>query len=143
MRVPTLTAVAHPWHCDVMGHMNTRHIMGLFDDACFSLLDRLGCDFAQQPPATHGWADVKLDVSLEREIPAGTVLQVTSGIRRLGRTSFVHVHELASKGGAVRHATLEATSVRFDLAARKSAPLTDEFRRVAGAMLAEGDTPAS
>ena len=30
--------IVHPWLCDVMGHMNVRHYMGMFDDASLQLL---------------------------------------------------------------------------------------------------------
>ena len=30
--------IVHPWLCDVMGHMNVRHYMGMFEDASYQLL---------------------------------------------------------------------------------------------------------
>ena len=31
-------SIVHPWLCDVMGHMNVRHYMSMFDDASYQLL---------------------------------------------------------------------------------------------------------
>ena len=33
--IPVHTAVAHPWLCDIMGHMTTRHYTAIFDDASY------------------------------------------------------------------------------------------------------------
>ena len=30
--------VAHPWMCDVLGHMTTRHYIAMFDDAAYHML---------------------------------------------------------------------------------------------------------
>ena len=34
--------VVHPWLCDAMGHMTTRHDMAMFDDGSYHLLAALG-----------------------------------------------------------------------------------------------------
>ena len=31
-------SVAHPWMCDVLGHMTTRHYVAMFDDAAYHML---------------------------------------------------------------------------------------------------------
>ena len=43
--------VVHPWFCDVMGHMNVRHYVGMFDDACFQLL----AEATGWCPGAEGW----------------------------------------------------------------------------------------
>ncbi len=30
-------SVAHPWMCDVLGHMTTRHYVAMFDDAAYHM----------------------------------------------------------------------------------------------------------
>jgi len=35
---PLHNDIVHPWLCDVMGHMNVRHYIGMFDDASYQLL---------------------------------------------------------------------------------------------------------
>jgi acyl-CoA thioester hydrolase len=126
----TLVAIAHPWQCDVMGHMNTRHIIAVFDDAGFAIFERLGFPTTATGKVQHGWADVRLEVDLRHEIMAGTVLRIRSSIIRLGRTSFTHAHDLVS-GGDTRHATAVVTTVRFDLVARRAIPLPGAFTEAA------------
>lgn len=136
MTPDTAIVVAHPWLCDVMGHMNARHIYAAFDDAGFVLLDRLG--FVTRPSAHEheGWADVRAEVQFTHEIAAGTVMRVHSKIARLGRTSFTHRHELVS-GGDVRHATAQVTTVHFDLINRKAVVLPESFAEAAKPWLLE------
>lgn len=137
----TASTVAHPWLCDVMGHMNTRHIFAAFDDAGFILLDRLGFPVAAIGDDADGWADVHVESDLQREIPVGTVLQVLSGIERIGRTSFTHVHRLVSGATQAEHARATITTVRFDVRQRKAVQLPPPFVRAAGQWLGEPPTP--
>ena len=126
MTPDTAIVVAHPWLCDVMGHMNARHIYAAFDDAGFVLLDRLGFATVGSAHEGEGWADVRAEIDFSREITAGTVLRVRSHIIRIGRTSFTHRHELISVAD-MRHAAAQVTTVRFDLVKRKAAVLPEAF----------------
>ena len=136
MTPDTAIVVAHPWFCDVMGHMNARHIYAAFDDAGFVLLDRLGFVTLGSAHGGEGWADVRAEVEFAHEIATGTVMRVRSHIVRLGRTSFTHRHELVS-GVDVRHATAQFTTVRFDLVNRKAIVLPEAFAEAAKPWLVE------
>ena len=128
VRVETMRGYAHPWLCDVMGHLNSRHIFALFDDATFQLVALLGCAFSEQQKSGLGWADVRLEIDLSREIPAGTALLVQSCIVKLGTKSFTCRHELFTAYSEVLHARMTAVIACFDLAARRAAPLPNVFR---------------
>lgn len=133
-RFGTGTVIAHPWLCDVLGHMNTRHIMAAFDDAGFALLDTLGFTFGRGDRL--GWADVRLEADLVREVPKGAVLSVVSGVARVGNRSFVHVHRLVSRTDEALHAEVRVTTVRFDLGTRRAVPLPEDFAsRVEGYLI--------
>src|SRR5690606_26306527 len=73
----TLMSVAHPWHCDQMGHMNVRYYSALFDDAGFQFLGHLAGPGA---PEQLGWADVRSEVHYRNETAAGTLLTVTTSV---------------------------------------------------------------
>ncbi|MGE3595808.1 MAG: acyl-CoA thioesterase [Dehalococcoidia bacterium] len=126
----TGTVVAHPWLCDVMGHLNARHIYAAFDDAGMVLLNSLGFFNVAGPHEGSGWADVRAEVDFSREVPVGTVLRVRSQITRIGRTSFTQRHELISAYDT-RHASALVTTVHFDLAARKAIALPATFSAAA------------
>jgi acyl-CoA thioester hydrolase len=132
----TLTCVAHPWLCDVMGHLNTRHYVAMFDDANYVILDRLR-------PANHGavskafgWADVRNEIDYLAEVPAGAVVDIYTGISRLGTKSLTIAAQMRAPGDAAFiHAKMSATIVYFDLTQRRAAALTPEIQAAARASL--------
>jgi acyl-CoA thioester hydrolase len=128
VRVETMRGYAHPWLCDVMGHLNSRHIFALFDDATFQLFALLDYPFAEQQKSGLGWADVHLEIDLSHEVPAGTALVVRTGIVKLGTKSFTCCHELFTAYSEVLHARMTAVIACFDLTARRAAPLPNAFR---------------
>ena len=132
--VETARAVAHPWYCDQMGHMNARHIYAVFDDAGFQLLGILERYLDAESASSHGWGDVKVEVDFIHEISTGTLLLVKSGLVAIGNSSVRSQHTMYSKEGQIVHAKMQATTVYFDLQARKSRPLPESFRSRAAAL---------
>lgn len=129
----TLVAVTHPWMCDTMGHVNTRHYAALFDDASLQLLAHL----AGPDGAGPGWADVHWSVEFRREVLAGAPVMVRSFVTALGRTSLTYRHVLTGSRDQAVHAEATITSVRFDLALRAKVPLEPEVRQRAEALMAD------
>jgi acyl-CoA thioester hydrolase len=125
----TLKAVAGSWQCDSMGHMNTRFIEGLFDDATFSLLESLGGGRAAMAGQSVGWADRKHSFDFLAEIRDGYVLEIRTRVERVGTTSLTSTHRMTSAGLIVAQATI--VTVCFDLAARASMPLPTEIAKAA------------
>lgn len=130
--VITYVGVAHPWMCDVMGHMNVRHYMAMFDDASFQLLGRLT---GVEKDKSLGWADVRHEVEYKHETAAGTLVTIRSHVSRIGRTSVTYRHVLTGSLEGELHAEATTTSVRFDLTARKAIELDAALRRRAEALL--------
>jgi acyl-CoA thioester hydrolase len=127
----TLLTVAHPWHCDAMGHMNVRHYAAMFDDASFQLLGHLAG--ANTPDL--GWADVRCETDYRSETKAGTLLSIESELTRLGRSSISYRHVMTDTVTGERKAEAQVTTIRFDLKARRSVALSDDERLRAGALI--------
>ena len=140
VKAETMRGYAHPWLCDVMGHMNSRHIFALFDDATFQFLALLGATFAQQQRSGQGWADVHLEIDLSREIPAGTALIVRSSVAKLGTKSFTCHHEMTTANSDLVHARMTAVVACFDLKARRATVLPADFKERAQPYLADTST---
>ncbi|MFN3472700.1 MAG: acyl-CoA thioesterase [Blastomonas sp.] len=125
--IETYRGVAFPWLCDQMGHLTTFRYVEMFDVASYHLMHALG-----DRPAAHtgelGWADVNHSIDYKAEVAIGALLLIRSGVVRTGRSSIVTQHVMSDPDGAVEHAVLTATTVRFDLVARKSAPLPEHMR---------------
>ena len=124
--------VVHPWLCDAMGHLTTRHYMGMFDDASYHLLRQL---FGYAGPfgafEGKGWADVKHVIEYKAEVPAGTLVEVRGELVKLGTKSITARYELINLATGGIAATMESITAYFDLAARKAIPITDEMRAAA------------
>ena len=58
--------IVHPWFCDVMGHMNVRHYMSMFDDASYQLLaEAAGWHVGAEAWKGKGWADVNHSIDYQ------------------------------------------------------------------------------
>lgn len=116
--------VAFPWLCDQMGHLTTFRYVEMFDVASYHLMHALG-ERPQEGSAGLGWADVNHSIDYKAEVKVGALVLIRSGVLRTGRSSFVAQHVMTDPDGEIIHAVLTATTVRFDLLERKSAPLPD------------------
>ncbi|MEM9385024.1 MAG: thioesterase family protein [Pseudomonadota bacterium] len=125
--------VAHPWQCDVMGHMTTRYYVAMFDDASYHLLHEVFGWTAGDEQL--GWADVKHIIEYQDEVGSGDLLEVRGRLERIGGKSITvsyTMHNLSRKSLA---ATLESTSVYFDLKARRAVRVPDQLRERASRFL--------
>lgn len=130
--------VVHPWLCDAMGHMTTRHYTAMFDDASYHLLAALG--FGPEMLGRRiGFADVNLNTSFNAELAAGDLTVITGRVEKIGgksmRTRYVmrnpHTGEIAAE--------MEAATVQFDLEARRAIEVLPEVRANARRLFPEAD----
>lgn len=131
----TFIGVAHPWMCDVMGHVNVRHYAAMFDDASFHLLGGV----AGEDATNHrlGWADVRCEIDYRQEIPAGALVTIRSHVEKIGTSSLTYRHVLSGSLDGAVHAEARVVSVRFDLVARRKAAIDAALRRSAEALRAQ------
>lgn len=129
-------AVAHPWLCDAMGHMTTRHYLGMFDDAGYVLIHRAtGWLAGGGGWEGTGWADVRNEIDYLDEVHAGTLLAIHGAVSAHGRSSLEVAMEMRKAGDGAVAARFKGKCVFFDLAARKSRPMPAEvIERLAGFM---------
>jgi acyl-CoA thioester hydrolase len=132
----TYVGVAHPWMCDVMGHMNVRHYAAMFDDASFQLLGHIaGTEGLAH--TSRGWADVRSEVEYKHETKAGALLTIRSRVVKAGRSSVTFEQVMAGSLDGVVHAVNRTVSVRFDLVERVAVALDADMRTRAEALQAE------
>jgi len=115
--------VVHPWLCDYLGHMNTRHYVGMFDDAAQHFLRSLGwkCD------GKRGWADVTGEISYLAEVLPGELTHITCELAKIGKKSitFEQTMYVEDKKCAINI----ATCVLLDLKTRKAVDLPGEITK--------------
>ncbi len=131
----TFIGVAHPWMCDVMGHVNVRHYAAMFDDASFHLLGRVAGE--DESNGKLGWADVRYEIDYKQEIPPGALLTIRSHVEKVGTSSLSYRHVLSGSLTDVVHAQARIVTVRFDLVARRKTVIDVALRKAAEALTAE------
>ncbi|PWE17795.1 acyl-CoA thioesterase [Marinicauda salina] len=128
--------VAHPWLCDVMGHMTTRHYVAMFDDASYHFLyEVFGWTGREAAAGGLGWADVHHEIDYKAEVAAGDLLAVDAAVERVGTKSLTVRFEMRNLSKATVAAVLTSTAVCFDMSERKAAAIPDDWRKAAEAAL--------
>jgi len=118
--------IAHPWECDVMGHLTTRFYVAMFDDAGYHFLYKVfGWTFNVDREVNVGWADVRQVIEYKTEVSAGDLLEIKAYLLKLGTKSITTRYEMENLSKRKIAATLEMVSVLFDLEARNAIPLND------------------
>ena len=136
MGMVTFLGVAHPWMCDVMGHLNVRYYAAMFDDAGFQFLGRIAGEDAAD--AKTGWADVRCEIDYKHETPAGALLTIRSQVEKIGTSSLTYLHVMSGSLDGVVHARARMVTVRFDLVARRKIELDASMRKAAEALIVGG-----
>ena len=87
--------VAHPWMCDVLGHMTTRHYVAMFDDAAYHMLYTVfGWIGASDAENKIAWADVQHVIDYKAEVSVGDVLEIDSKLTKIGNKSITIHYEM-------------------------------------------------
>jgi len=121
--------VAHPWNCDVLGHMTTRFYVAMFDDASYHFLHELfGWNGNQSADGDLAVVDVRHVIDYLDEVAEGDLLEVRGGLSRIGSKSFTVVYEMINLGTDAIAARQESTSVLFDKQSRKARVIPDDLR---------------
>jgi acyl-CoA thioester hydrolase len=124
--------VAHPWTCDVLGHMTTRFYVAMFDDASYHFLHQVfGWKGNQDDAGKLGWVDVRHVVDYQAEVAAGNLLEVRAGLKKIGTKSITVVYEMLNLSTGDIAASQISTSVLFDLQDRVGVVIPDEIRALA------------
>ncbi len=131
--------VVHPWLCDIMGHMTTRNYLAMFDDASYHMIhETFGWSGGEGGDRQNGWVDVRQVIEYKDELKAGDLTEVKGAMKKIGTKSVTYYYELYNTRTGNLSATLETTSVYFDLVERIGIPLTEEMRAGAEKYLVEG-----
>ena len=124
--------MAQPWYCDVMGHMNIRHYMAMFDESSYQLLFQVfGWTGNSDNNGGQGWADVKHVIEYQAEVHAGDLLEIRGAITKVGNKSIGIRYEMFNSAKDELAASLDCVCVLIDLTSRDAVPLSDKQRNQA------------
>jgi acyl-CoA thioester hydrolase len=114
---------------DHMGHMNVQHYVGMFDNASWVLLGMVGLDATWFRRQRCGMAAVEQNITYLREMRAGDLVEIRSGILEIGEKVVRIFHEMRNSTGDWVAARTTILAVYFDTVLRKSVPLPEEVRK--------------
>jgi acyl-CoA thioester hydrolase len=136
----TYRGVVHLHHLDHMGHMNVQHYVGMFDHATWVLLAELGLTAEWFREQNRGMAALEQNIQYKRELRAGDVIEIRTGILELGNKTIRFVHEMRHFTGGWMAARTTIVATYFDTVARKSTALPEMVREKARTLLiVDGD----
>ena len=131
-------SVAHPWMCDILGHMPTRHYVAMFDDSAYHMFYTVfGWTGSSDAENKIAWADVQHVIDYKAEVSVGDILEIDSKLTKIGNKSITILYEMKNLGNNEVAATLKCICVLFDLHTRKSVEISEELRELASKYLIE------
>jgi acyl-CoA thioester hydrolase len=113
----------YPWHCDHMGHMNVMWYTGKFDEASWSLLASVGLTRSFLTSHGHGLAAVQQNITYKRELKAGDIVSVQSGILDVQDKIIRIFHEMRNEETREVSAFATITAVYMDVNKRRAIPI--------------------
>jgi acyl-CoA thioester hydrolase len=137
--IETFRGTVYPWQCDHMGHMNVMWYVGRFDEASWNLMSELTLNRARLQASERGVVAVDQRIAYVRELVAGDVVAVHTGVVDCGRRSIRFVHRMLRADSGETCAVTQLTGVYIDTRTRRACPLPDDVRRYA--LLRRVDVP--
>ncbi|MBM3557614.1 MAG: thioesterase [Alphaproteobacteria bacterium] len=125
--VETYRGAVNTWECDYLGHMNIQYYTSRFSDAAGHAFHAFGLDRDRH----YGTAAVQYDVHYLKELRAGDMIHVRTGLVGLGNKSINFIHRLYNSLTGEVCCSIEIFAVVFDLQKRKAVPIPDAVRRAA------------
>ncbi len=122
----TYRGAVYPWHCDQMGHMNVMWYVGKFDEATWQFLTALGITPTYMRENERGMVAVEQHISYKRELRAGDVITIRSGILQIKEKVIRFCHEMRNEETGEIAAITVLTGVHLDRRVRKSCPFPEQ-----------------
>jgi acyl-CoA thioester hydrolase len=118
----TYRGVVHPWHCDIMGHMNVVWYVSKFDEASWHFASMLGLNNTYFIKKHMGIAALQQNITYKSEMVAGSAITVRSGVLEIKEKIVRIIHEMRNDTTGEIAAVMVLTAVHFNTRKRKSCP---------------------
>ncbi|HEY0457866.1 MAG TPA: thioesterase family protein [Pyrinomonadaceae bacterium] len=116
----TYRGTIYPWHCDHIGHMNVMWYTGKFDEASWHFLAGLGLTLKFLCEQNRLMAAVQQNTTYKRELLAGNIITIRSGILEMKEKTVRFFHEMRNEETGEVAALTELTGIYLDAETRKS-----------------------
>ena len=132
----TYRGAVYPWHCDHIGHMNVMWYVGKFDEATWHLFAAIGLTPSYLRGGHRGMAAVQQNISYQKELLAGDIVEVKSRVVEMREKVIRFVHDMINAETGEIAASCDLTAVHLDRNARKSIAFESAIRANAQKMMA-------
>jgi acyl-CoA thioester hydrolase len=126
LELVTYRGMVYPWHCDHMGHMNVMWYVGKFDEATWQLFTALGITPTYVRDNERGMVAVEQRISYKRELLAGDVITIRTGILEMKDKVIRFCHEMRNEETGEIAAITVLTGIHIDRRVRKSCPFPED-----------------
>jgi len=116
----TYRGTIYPWHCDHIGHMNVMWYTGKFDEASWHFVAGLGLTPSYLRENNRLMAAVQQNITYKRELLAGNIITIRSGILEMKEKTVRFFHEMRNEETGEIAALTELTGIYMDAQTRKS-----------------------
>jgi acyl-CoA thioester hydrolase len=106
--------------------MNVMWYVGKFDEATWHLFSVIGLTPSSLRENGRGMAAIRQDIAYKRELRAGDVIAIRSGVLEIREKVIRFFHEMVNEATGDVAAVTVLTGVHMDTGIRKSCPLPDD-----------------
>ncbi len=131
----TYRGTVYPWQCDHVGHMNVMWYVGKFDEATWQFFATFGLTPSFLREQGRGMAAVQQNITYKRELRAGDIVSIRSGVLEIREKAIRFFHEMRNDETGEVAAIAEMTRVHLDTVRRKSCPFPGEVFERARALI--------
>jgi acyl-CoA thioester hydrolase len=133
----THRGVIYPWQCDQMGHMNVMWYSGKFDEGTWNLFNVIGLTPSYMKENNRGMVAVEQHLTYKRELLAGNLIYIRSGILEVKEKAMRIFHEMFNAETDELAATSMLVGIHFDTVLRKAVPFPEPLAVKAREMIAD------
>lgn len=123
----TYRGVVYPWQCDHISHMNVMWYVGKFDEATWNLLALAGITPGYLRKSQRGMAAVEQKITYKRELRAGDLVTIRSGLLEMREKVIRFVHEMRNDETQEVSSIAVMTGVHMDTETRRACPFPEEI----------------
>ena len=126
---------AKSWEIDILGHLSFHFHVQRFSLAAGQIMAAMGMTGGYLREARRGMSTFEIELKFLREVGAGDLLSIRSGLVHLGATSFRLVHHMFNERQGTLAAVMSQFGVLLDMDARRPTPFPAELRARCEALL--------
>lgn len=119
----TLRGIVPAWHKDHREHMNVQRYIGIFEQATWVLLSKLGLNARYFRENRRGMAPLEQVIKYEKELTAGDVFEIRSAIVGVSERTVRFFHNIYKVATDTLAASTTILAVHMDPQADTSVPL--------------------